>query len=136
MRTVASRTLLLLLLSLSLATRAVVPLGFMPGQGSWLEFCPDQGWDTAFLERVQQGDVHPDHDHHHHHGHGPHSDQAEATAPHCPWSPLASDYALIDTALAAQAPDLLPILRQSEGAAIPASIGLRLPPVRAPPHRL
>ncbi|WP_344432427.1 hypothetical protein, partial [Amycolatopsis minnesotensis] len=78
-----SRYLLLLLLVLSLGLRAAVPAGFMPGQSHWIDFCPHQGWDSGFLDRIAT--AHADHD-----------QDGEAQLPHCPWSPLVSEYALID----------------------------------------
>ena len=54
--TLPTRRLLLLTLTLSLCLRALVPAGFMPGQGNWLELCTANGM-VAILVDSQTGQV-------------------------------------------------------------------------------
>ncbi|MEA5445959.1 hypothetical protein VCB98_09020 [Gammaproteobacteria bacterium AB-CW1] len=136
MASILTRYGFLLLLSLSLGLRAVVPAGFMPGQSDWIDFCPHQGWDSGFLERVQAGgdhesDHHAHHSHHSHHAHHEGGD-AEGNPPHCPWSPLGS--AVPGPCPPAEQP--LPLASRLQPAAASQWLGRVsgfLPPVRAPP---
>lgn len=54
--TLSHRRLLLLALALSLGLRALVPAGFMPAQGNWLELCTANGM-MAILVDSQTGEL-------------------------------------------------------------------------------
>ena len=92
---------LLMMLFAALALRAVIPLGYMPGNlaaGTLVEMCPD-GMPAGFVELLGGQ--------HHHGGHDANSDSASASIEYCSMGHL-----LAPTAVAAGEPAILDIPRQ------------------------
>ncbi len=108
--------LLLLVLALSLCLRALVPAGFMPGQGNWLELCTADGM-VAILVDSQTGEV---------------LDPASHGGDDCPWAlvllgelpPLWSSLQALQQSLSGLAAAVFDPPRPSSQTR---------PPVRAPP---
>lgn len=106
-----------LLLALALCLRALVPDGFMPGNGSLLELCTPEGMRTVLVDS-QTGellDADPDHD-----------------GPACPWTAVFASAVLSEwTHVVGALPDAAPahLARRSTR----PSLTRTLPPARAPP---